>query len=287
MKRFTLLASITTLLVFCTPAISNDKNENKQVKNKTQEKVETTGQVVIEINGVPQVIKLDNSPAELKKQLQNLADGMNNKVSNPNDTSKKQTSKSQSSSGKISYHTIIIGPDGVVKEEKVEKNIGGNAFNNKQLLKDLPEQVRKQVETAMKDAGKNALLKMKIEADELPGSMPNKKVDIMPLLKNAGADLPADIRKQLLKAMQGMDASGVEIGDIQARAIVIGPDGKKQEYNFGSETNNARNIKKSKVGEKTPASTTTTDKKVLDTLSKILERLEKVENELEALKKLK
>ena len=83
MKRFTLLASMTTLLVFCTPAISNDKNEKKPVKNKTQEKVETTGQVVIEINGVPQVIKLDNSPAALKKQLQNLADGMNNKVSNP------------------------------------------------------------------------------------------------------------------------------------------------------------------------------------------------------------
>ncbi|MGB0762231.1 MAG: hypothetical protein ACPGPS_21965, partial [Rubripirellula sp.] len=74
MKSFNILASITVLLLLCTPAISNDKDEKAQVKEKAQAKAETSGQVVIEINGVPQVIKLDSSPAVLKKQLKIIAD---------------------------------------------------------------------------------------------------------------------------------------------------------------------------------------------------------------------
>ena len=284
MKSFNILASITVLLLLCTPAISNDKDEKAQVKEKAQAKAETSGQVVIEINGVPQVIKLDSSPAVLKKQLKIIADDISKNGDSANNPSKKQTSKKQASSGSISYHTIIVGPDGVVKEEKVEKNIDGALLNNKQMLKDLPEQVRKQVEAAMKQAGQKHAIQMKIEADKMPAAMP-KKIDIMPLLKNAGADLPDDVRKQLMKAIQGMDASGVQIGNVQARAIVIGPDGKKQEYNFGGDTSNSPNTKMSKAAEKKSEPTTGTDKKVLETLSKILDRLDKIEKELETLKK--
>ncbi|MGI9444467.1 MAG: hypothetical protein ACR2N1_18485 [Rubripirellula sp.] len=279
MKKSTFFASVTAFLL-CTPAISDDKDAKAPATTQTT----TTGQVVIEINGVPQIIQLDSSPAILKKQLKNIAEDMNKKGANTNAASKKQTSKQQSSSGKISYHTIIVGPDGIVKEEKVEKNIDGGVLNNKQILKGLPEQVRKQVEAAMKQAGQNGVLQMKIEADKLPAMIPNK-IEIMPLLKNAGADLPADVRKQLMKAMQGIDTSGMQVGNVQARAIVIGPDGKKQEYNFGSDKNSAPNTKTIKPVSK-ESGTTKTDKKVLETLSKILDRLEKLENELETLKKV-
>ena len=268
-------------LLFCTPAISNEKDAKAPAKEKTA----TTGQVVIEINGVPQIIALDSAPAVLKKQLKNITESMNKKGAKTDGTSKKQTSKNQSSSGSISFHTIIVGPDGVVKEEKGEKNLDGNLLNNKQMLKGLPEQVRKQVEEAMKKAGQTGALRMKIEADKIPAIMA-KKIDIGALLKNAGTDLPADVRKQLLEAMQGMDASGMKIGNVQARAIVIGPDGKKQEYNFDSETKSTPNTKKSKAaGKESGKTTTSADEKVLDTLSKILDRLEKIENELETLKK--
>jgi hypothetical protein len=280
MTRLTFFASVAALL-FCTPAISNEKDTKAPAKEKTA----TTGQVVIEINGVPQIIALDSAPAVLKKQLKNITESMNKKGAKTDGTSKKQTSKNQSSSGSISFHTIIVGPDGVVKEEKGEKNLDGNLLNNKQMLKGLPEQVRKQVEEAMKKAGQTGALRMKIEADKVPAIMA-KKIDIGALLKNAGTDLPADVRKQLLEAMQGMDASGMKIGNVQARAIVIGPDGKKQEYNFGSETKSTPNTKKSKAaGKESGKTTTSADEKVLDTLSKILDRLEKIENELETLKK--
>ncbi|MCH1438860.1 MAG: hypothetical protein L7W43_04360 [Rubripirellula sp.] len=276
MTRLNFLASAVALL-FCTPAISNDQAPAKK-------ETDTTGQVVIEINGVPQVITLDSSPAVLKKQLKNIAEGMNKKGAKTNDASKKQTAKSQSSSGKISYHTIIVGPDGVVKEEKVEKDIAGGLLNDKQMLKGLPDEVRKQVEAAMEQAGKNGVLPMKIEAGQVPAVLPNKTA-IMPWLKNAGADLPADVRKQLMEAIQGMNASNMKVGNIQARAIVIGPDGNKQEYNLGGDNNSTSNIKKSKAAEKErETAMTKTDTKVLETLSKILDRLEKIENKLETLK---
>lgn len=274
MTRLTFFASATALLL-CTPAVSNAQDAKTPAKTKTT----TTGQVVIEINGVPQIIELDSSPAVLKKQLQSINENMTKKGAKLSGTSKNQTSKNQSSSGNISYHTIIVGPDGVVKEEKVEKNIDGNALNHKQMLKGLPEAVRKQVEDAMKQAQQNGVLEIKAEANKMPA-----RIEIMPLLKNAGADLPADVRKQLMKAMQGIDASGMSVGNVQARAIVIGPDGKKQEYNFGGDTNRTPITKTLKAAGKESA-TTKTDKKVLDTLSKILDRLEKIENELEMLKK--
>lgn len=274
MTRLTFFASATALLL-CTPAGSNAQDAKTPAKTKTA----TTGQVVIEINGVPQIIELDSSPAVLKKQLKNINENMNKKGAKLSGTSKKQTSKNQSSSGNISYHTIIVGPDGVVKEEKVEKSIDGDALNRKQMLKGLPEDVRKQFEDAMKQAQQNGVLETKAEANKIPA-----RIEIMPLLKNAAADLPADVRKQLMKAMQGIDASGMSVGNVQARAIVIGPDGKKQEYNFGGDTNSTPNTKTLKAAGKESA-TTKTDKKVLDTLSKILDRLEKIENELEMLKK--
>ena len=278
MTRLSLFTYVTAFLL-CTPASSDEKEAKAPEKIQTA----TTGQVVIEINGVPQIIQLDSSPAILKKQLKNIADDMNKKGASTKGASKKQTSKDQSSSGNISYHTIIVGPDGIVKEEKVEKKIDGSVLDNKQILKGLPEQVRKQVEAAMKQAAKNGALQIKNEADKLPAIMPNK-IDIMPILKNAGADLPADVRKQLMKAIQGMDASGMKIGNVQARAIIIGPDGKKQEYNFGGDTNSTLNTKAFKPVSK-ENETTKTDKKVLDTLSKILDRLDKIENEIETLKK--
>ena len=278
MTRLTLFAYVTACLL-CTPAVSDDKEATAPATTQTT----TTGQVVIEINGVPQIIQLDSSPAILKKQLKNIAEDMNKKAANTKGASKKQTSKDQFSSGNISYHTIIVGPDGIVKEEKVEKKIDGSVLDNKKILEGLPEQVRKQVEAAMKQAGPNGALQIKTEADKLPAIMPNK-IDIMPLLKNAGADLPADVRKQLMKAMQGMDASGMKIGNVQARAIVIGADGKKQEYNFGNDTSSTPNTKTFKPLSK-ENETTKTDRKVLETLSKILDRLDKIENELETLKK--
>ena len=274
MTRLTFFASATALLL-CTPSISNAQDAKTPAKTKTA----TTGQVVIEINGVPQIIEFDGSPAVLKKQLRNINDNMTKEGSKNSSTSKKQTSKSQSSSGNFSYHTIIVGPDGIVKEEKVEKNIDGDALNRKQMLKGLPEEVRKQFEDAMKQAQQNGVLETKAEANKIPA-----RIEIMPLLKNAAADLPADVRKQLMKAMQGIDASGMSVGNVQARAIVIGPDGKKQEYNFGGDINSTPNTKTLKAAGKESA-TTKTDKKVLDTLSKILDRLEKIENELEMLKK--
>lgn len=274
MTRLTFFASATALLL-CTPSISNAQDAKTPAKTKTA----TTGQVVIEINGVPQIIEFDGSPAVLKKQLRNINDNMTKEGSKNSSTSKKQTSKSQSSSGNFSYHTIIVGPDGIVKEEKVEKKLDGDAMNNKQVLKGLPVQVRKQVEAAMKQARQNGILELPIGAEKFPA-----KIDIMPLLKNAGADLPADVQKQLMKAIQGIDASGMNVGNVQARAIIIGPDGKKQEYNFGGDINSTPNTKTLKVAGK-EIGTTKTDKKVLDTLSQILDRLEKIENELETLKK--
>ncbi len=274
MTRLTFFAFATALLIFPT-AISHAQDTNNSATTKTT----TTGQVVIEINGVPQIIELDSSPTVLKKQLKNISENLVKKGAQTNDSSKKRTSKSQSSSGNFSYHTIIVGPDGAVKEEKGEKNIDGGALNHKQILKELPEEIRKQFEDAMEQARQKGALDMPIGVDKKP-----TKIDIIPLLKNAGADLPADVRKQLMKAMQGINASGMNVGNVQARAIIIGPDGKTQEYNFGGDINSEPNTKKLKAaGEEN--GTTNTDKKVLDTLSKILERLEKIESELKMLKK--
>ncbi|MAI73362.1 MAG: hypothetical protein CMM01_21020 [Rhodopirellula sp.] len=277
MTRLAFFAFVTALLL-CKPAISDDRDAKAPAKTKTT----TTGQVVIEINGVPQVIQLDSSPGILKKQLKNITEELNKKRANTNGAAKKQTSKTQSSSGNISYHTIIVGPDGVVKEEKVEKSLDGGALNNKQIMKGLPEQARKQIEAALKQAGKNGVLQMKIGADKIPAMM-SKKIDIMPLLKSAGADLPAEVRKQLMEAIQGMDASGMKVGNVQARAIVIGPDGKKQEYNFDSDTSSTPTTKNLKAAGN-EGGTTKSDEKVLETLGRILERLDKIENELETLK---
>jgi hypothetical protein len=195
-----------------------------------------------------------------------------------------QTSQQKASGGSISYHTIIVGPDGVVQEEKVEKNLEGDIFKNKQMLKGLPEQVRQQVEAAINKAGQNRGMQIKVDAGKNPGIM-SPKTGLSSLLKDAASDLPADMRKQLMEAMKGIDASGMNVGNIQARAIVIGPDGKKQEYSFGSEQKNTPSTKEplaTKKGntKKTPSA----DANVMDALNRILDRLDKIEGELKMLK---
>ena len=279
MKKPAFSAVVAALLLY-TPAFSKDKDANGSGKEKT----ETTGQVIIEINGVPQIIELNSSPAVIEKQLKNISEVMSTKKGKADSTSKKQTSKQQASGGSISYHTIIVGPDGVVQEEKIEKNLEGDIFKNKQMLKGLPEQVRQQVEAAINKAGQNRGLQIKVDAGKTPGIM-SPKMDLSSLLKDAASDLPADMRKQLMDAMKGIDVSGMNVGNIQARAIVIGPDGKKQEYSFGSEQKNTPSTKEplaTKKGKtkKTPSA----DAKVMDALNRILDRLDKIEGELKMLK---
>lgn len=285
MNRLNIFASVTVWLLLWTPAFSNDND----TQSSAQAKSETTGHVIIEINGVPQVIELGSSPAVLEKQLKGVVEGLNKKSLKTNSRSKTQAPKTQApktqASGSFSYHTIIVGPDGVVQEAKGEQNLNGNFLDNKQMLKNLPEPVRKQIEEAMKTAGQKSGLQMKIEAGKPPTAQ-SKKMDIEALLKNAAADLPADIQKQLMKAIQGIDASNMNLGNVQARAIVIGTDGKMKDYNLDKDENKTLKTKKTPTTsksnlEKTPS----TDAKVMDALNQILERLDKIESELETLKK--
>ena len=282
MNRLNIFASVTVWLLLWTPAFSDDNDP----QNSAKPKAVTTGQVIIEINGVPQVIELGSSPAVLKKQLLNISDGLNKKNLKTNSRSKNQAPKNQAS-GSFSYHTIIVGPDGVVQEAKGEQNLNGNFLDNKQMLKNLPEQVRKQVEEAMKTAGENAGLQMKIEAAKAP-TAPLKKMDIEALLKSAGADLPVNVQKQLMKAIQGIDASDMNLSNIQAHAVVIGPDGKIKEYKLEKDENNKIKTKKTQpTSDRNLKQTPDADVKVLSALKQILQRLDKIESELETLKKSK
>jgi len=282
MNRLNIFAPVAVLLLLWTPAFSDDNAPQNSAKSKAV----TTGQVIIEINGVPQVIELGSSPAVLKKQLQNISDGLNKKNLKTNSRSKNQAPKNQAS-GSFSYHTIIVGPDGVVQEAKGEQNLNGNFLDNKQMLKNLPEQVRKQVEEAMKTAGENAGLQMKIEAAKAP-TAPLKKMDIEALLKSAGADLPVNVQKQLMKAIQGIDASDMNLSNIQAHAVVIGPDGKIKEYKLEKDENNKIKTKKTQpTSDRNLKQTPDADVKVLSALKQILQRLDKIESELETLKKSK
>ena len=71
---------------------------------------------MIEIDGTTQIIEPGADPALLKKQLRNISDALDNQKTKASGKDSKAIT-----GGSFTYHTIIVGPDGVVHEEKHEK----------------------------------------------------------------------------------------------------------------------------------------------------------------------
>lgn len=295
MTRFAYSTGLA-LLFSCGFAWADDKNaKDKDAKEKGAAKATaiTEGQVVIEINGQPQVIELNGSPDTIKKQLRIVTDKLSKNAGKSNDGKSRNgaSSTDSSSSGSFSFHTIIVGPDGVVKEEKVEKVFDGKALNDMKMMKNLPDAVRKQVEAAMKKAGVQKQIQLQLDAGKNPDVKRQKlgifanEIDLDVFLKESGKELPEEVRKQLIDAMKGMDTKGISRGSFQGRAIVIGPDGKKQEYQFGKGEGNAP-AKKIQPGQKISApvgdkAKAASDENIAKVLKQILSRLDKIEGELE------
>ena len=320
MTRFAYSTGLA-LLLLCGLALADNKDaDNKDAKHKDANHKDaakataiTKGQVVIEINGQPQIIELNGAPDTLKKQLRIVTDKLSKNAGKSKTDGKSTDGKStdgksknggsstdSSSSGSFSFHTIIVGPDGVVTEEKVEKVLDGKALNDMKMLKNLPDAVRKQVEAAMKKAGVQKQIQLQLDAGKNPDAKLQKlgifakKMDLDTFLKESGKELPEAVRKQLMDAMEGMDAKGIAHGNFQGRAIVIGPDGKKQEFQFGKDQGNApakkiQPARKLKPGQKISApvgdkAKADSDENIAKVLKQILSRLDKIEGELEARK---
>ena len=195
--------------------------------------------MVIEINGQPQIIELNAAPETIKKQLKIVTENLSKNGGKPKHGDK---SKNGSSSGSFSFHTIIVGTDGAVTEEKFKKVLDGKVINDKEFLKNVPEAVRKQVMAAIKQGGLPVGIQLEIESGENPGRVMKRiaiPLNLDALLKGNGKELQnrlgPEVRKQLLEAMKGIDAKGMTQGSFQGHAVVIGPDGKKQEFRFGND----------------------------------------------------
>lgn len=272
-KSFTSIA----ILMLCTPTFAN-ANDTKDTKAKSKADASdrsSKGRVVIEIDGTTQIIEPGADPALLKKQLRNISEALNNQKTKASGKDSKAIT-----GGSFTYHTIIVGPDGVVHEEKHEKKLGDNLQDRKLMLKNLPEEVRKQIEAAMKKGGKPGGLQMKIEA----GNQKEMKLD--GLLKGVDSNLPAEMQKQLAEALKGISENGMSLGNMKARAIIIDSDGNTKEYSVDNDKSRMQSIKKSHDTSKANSKKTPThDAKIMNTLQQILKRLDKIENEIDTLKK--
>lgn len=287
MTRFTYTTGLAITL-FCGLACADDKDGRKVTAT-------TEGKVVIEINGQPQIIELNAAPETIKKQLKIVTENLSKNGGKPKHGDK---SKNGSSSGSFSFHTIIVGTDGAVTEEKFKKVLDGKVINDKEFLKNVPEAVRKQVMAAIKQGGLPVGIQLEIESGENPGGVMKRiaiPLNLDALLKGNGKELQnrlgPEVRKQLLEAMKGIDAKGMTQGSFQGHAVVIGPDGKKQEFRFGNDQEiKDQEIKQSPkklqaAVKKGATKSASSDDNIAKALNQILNRLDKIEADLQTLKK--
>ena len=102
--------------------------------------------------------------------------------------------------------------------------------------------------------------------------------------------------------MKGIDAKGMTQGSFQGHAVVIGPDGKKQEFRFGNDQEIKQSPKKLQAAVKKGATKSasseskasasseskagaSSDDNIAKALNQILNRLDKIEADLQTLKK--
>ena len=287
------------ITLFCGLACADDKDGRKVTAT-------TEGKVVIEINGQPHIIELNAAPETIKKQVKIVTENLSKNGGKPKHGDK---SKNGSSSGSFSFHTIIVGTDGAVTEEKFKKVLDGKVINDKEFLKNVPEAVRKQMMAAIKQGGLPVGIQLEIESGENPGGVMKRiaiPLNLDALLKGNGKELQnrlgPEVRKQLLEAMKGIDAKGMTQGSFQGHAVVIGPDGKKQEFRFGNDQEIKQSPKKLQAAVKKGATKSasseskasasseskagaSSDDNIAKALNQILNRLDKIEADLQTLKK--
>ena len=226
MKRFLLTMTCAFLLCYAPIAMADDGGDDSKKKAKTsgpvivstvevaeeesgKEESKSTGKITIEINGKKQEFEIGDQGGNVVKKIREVI------KDSDNETTVEAT---------IIGHGLIVGPDGEKKEFKL-----GHLDATKEMLKNLPEEVRKQVEKAMKDSSKGSFLGQGI----MIGPDGEKKVfklgdslDFGEALK----ELPKEARKKIEQALK--EAGNISVQS-SGRAIVIGPDGVKNEFKFG------------------------------------------------------
>ncbi len=257
-------ADVPTQVVISTVEIATEEGEAKPSETKA------SGKVIVEINGESHEIAIGQLGDGVAKKIQEVV------------KKKDQEAKIETS---VIGHVVIVGPDGEKKEFKF-----GDPRTEKEMLKNLPEEVRIRVEKAMKDS-KGALLGQGIMIGP-DGVKKTFKLDTQ--FDEALKNLPEDARQKIEQALKGVEK--MPMPSSGGRAIVIGPDGMKKEFKFGEgnldedlkvlgDLPRMLQLKVQRSEEKSESSADKSTDVVAQKLEVIMKRLDKIEKEIQALKK--
>ena len=246
---------------------------NAQETATENQSIKSQGKITIQVNGDSQTIEFgDQLPANDKEDESDALPG----------------DHEMSIQTIITGHGIVIGPDGQKREFRI-----GDPQVDEDALKGLPEPVRKRIEAAMKNQAAN----VKIGKGIMIG--PNGKSRLFDLGSNKEFqkslnDLPKDAQKTIEDALQRLNVLSVD--ELGGSAIVIGPEGIKQQFDL--DRLNAKEVNQKFVIELLQSSKPSTEKteaknsqqesndtKVLEKLDTILKRIESLEKEVQSLRK--
>ncbi|MEM8668845.1 MAG: hypothetical protein AAGG48_15100 [Planctomycetota bacterium] len=311
MKRLSMM-SLTLALSFCiAPAWADDDEGKKRKKRKSSkpvvvstievvdedgdgdEKKTKSGTIVIDINGEKKEFKIgDQDSAEsIAIKIDDLISGSQPKaIAVKIDDLIDKADLDKKIEALFIGQGMIVGPDGEKKEFKF-----GNS-NATDTLKDLPEEVRIRVEKAMKGLGKDSMLGQAIMIS------PDGDKKIIRLGDNSKfdevlKDLPEEARAKVEEALKGVGNLSMKASN--GRAIVISPDGARNEFTFdgvagedvdfevlkGLPGTLQYRIRKSVDGDKpTYSKAVATQDALSKKLDVILKRLDKIEQELKEMR---
>lgn len=204
MKSFLLKSSIALLLACGSVAVADDDKE-KNTEEKKAESTESTKEVII---STVEIVDDDGEKKESKKtgRVRIRIEGDEKGFAFGDDEGGVEVEEIHqvikdgeheiSVRASIFGNAIVVGPDGKTKEFKL-----GDAKASKELLKNLPEEVRKRVEKAMSDTKKGAIFGNAIMIG------PDGKREVFKFGESdewneALKSLPEGVRKRLDQAMK-------------------------------------------------------------------------------------
>lgn len=254
-------------------AIEIDEDEDQDVNEENR--VKTSGKITIEIDGEKHEFKIGNQNGDVVEEIHEVIKDGDHEVS---------------IEASIFGHGLIVGPDG----EKKQFNLGDPSAS-KEMLKRLPDEVRQQVEKAIKESSRGAIFGQGLMIGP-DGARKIFKLGDSPHFRRAMENLPEEARKHVEQAMK--EAHDLSIQS-SGRAIVIGPDGVKKEYKFGDTDIDEidveifdelpktllRRIQRNRQDR--PAKAEESNDGLADKLDLILKRLDKIEDEIQTLKNAK